>query len=62
MGRRNLAAEYASSTNSATSSPARMTPYSSSSTMYPSRPLRHVVAKHRELLDALAKDNKDTAV
>ena len=43
------------------SSPARMAPYSST-TMYPSRPLRHVVAAHRELLDALAKDNKDTAV
>lgn len=60
--RRSLAAEYASSTNSATSSPARMMPYSST-TMYPSRPpLRNVVAAHRELLDALAKDNKDTAV
>ena len=43
------------------SSPARMKPYSST-TMYPSRPLRNVVAAHRELLDALAKDNKDTAV
>ena len=39
-----------------------MMPYSST-TMYPSRPpLRNVVAAHRELLDALAKDNKDTAV
>ena len=38
-----------------------MKPYSST-TMYPSRPLRNVVAAHRELLDALAKDNKDTAV